>query len=137
MLAINTPGFGWTNISNGNSPTVIDGKYLIEGENLWVYPALFLSSNIPGLHISPEDFDLKYNDLLNKYFSRRERGEQERQELFSAGQSEGRPLKWSIMSLFPNSSFKLHAHANLEVVYVIRGQIHEYRYQVHLGVLLR
>ena len=44
--------------------------------------------------------------------------------------SNGRELKWNIMSIAPNEQFQLHAHPNLELIWVVRGAMHEYRLSV-------
>ena len=44
--------------------------------------------------------------------------------------SNGRVLKWNIMSIAPNVQFQLHAHPNLELIWVVSGAMHEYRLSV-------
>lgn len=43
--------------------------------------------------------------------------------------SQGRRLKWHIMIIKPNVSFKLHAHPNIELILVLNGTMHELRLQ--------
>jgi hypothetical protein len=50
-------------------------------------------------------------------------------EFTSTGRSNGRVMKWHVMHIAPNTSFKLHAHPNIELIYVIRGTVHEIRLQ--------
>lgn len=41
--------------------------------------------------------------------------------------SNNRQLEWSVMSCPPGVQFQLHAHPNIEVIYCIRGSLHEVR----------
>lgn len=50
--------------------------------------------------------------------------------------SNGRELKWNIMSIAPNEQFQLHAHPNLELIWVLGGAMHEYRLSVLLVLIL-
>lgn len=43
------------------------------------------------------------------------------------GLSNERQLRWDIMYIPPNLSFNLHAHPNIEIIWVLSGTIHEYR----------
>ena len=45
--------------------------------------------------------------------------------------SNGRVLKWNIMSIAPDVRFQLHAHPNLELIWVVSGAMHEYRLSVY------
>jgi hypothetical protein len=51
------------------------------------------------------------------------------EEATGTGKSHGRQLRFDLMSILPNLSFSLHAHPNVEAIYVVKGAIHEYRYQ--------
>ena len=61
-------------------------------------------------------------------------------EVIRSGKSNDRNLKWNIMNIFPNVQFQLHAHPNIEVIWVVRGAIHEYRLQVmstvHISIMI-
>lgn len=41
--------------------------------------------------------------------------------------SNQRPLQWSLMDCGPAAQFHLHAHPNIELVYCLRGELHEVR----------
>ena len=51
-------------------------------------------------------------------------------EFLTTGKSNDRHLFWEIMKIAPNTSFSLHAHPNIEMIYVIEGAIYEYRKNV-------
>ena len=49
-------------------------------------------------------------------------------EFFGAGgKSNRRQLQWALMDCAPGCQFNLHAHPNLELVYCIKGELHEIR----------
>ena len=48
-------------------------------------------------------------------------------EFLSTGLSGNRFLRWDVMKIAPNTSFSLHAHPNIELIYVISGTIFEIR----------
>lgn len=45
----------------------------------------------------------------------------------AGGKSNRRRLQWALMDCAPGCQFNLHAHPNLELVYCIKGQLHEIR----------
>ena len=49
------------------------------------------------------------------------------QEFLQTSLSSGRELKWAVMDIAPGTQFKLHAHPNIELIYFIRGALHEIR----------
>ena len=49
------------------------------------------------------------------------------QEFLQTSLSSGRQLQWAVMDIVPGTQFKLHAHPNIELVYFIRGALHEIR----------
>ena len=48
-------------------------------------------------------------------------------QFLSESTSNGRTLEWSVMDCKPGCQFKLHAHPNLELIYCIKGALHEVR----------
>jgi hypothetical protein len=48
-------------------------------------------------------------------------------EFLRTSLSSGRQLHWSVMDCAPGTQFNMHAHPNIEVVYCIRGALHEIR----------
>ncbi|KAJ1458416.1 hypothetical protein M885DRAFT_512828 [Pelagophyceae sp. CCMP2097] len=48
-------------------------------------------------------------------------------ELLKTGRSNSRPVRWSWMTIAPNTAFPIHAHPNVEIIYVAQGTIHEDR----------
>jgi hypothetical protein len=47
----------------------------------------------------------------------------------AGGLSNDRKLQWALMDCAPGCQFHLHAHPNLELVYCIKGELHEIRLQ--------
>jgi hypothetical protein len=47
----------------------------------------------------------------------------------AGGLSNHRKLQWALMDCAPGCQFHLHAHPNLELVYCIKGELHEIRLQ--------
>ena len=135
---ISDPGYGWTTIKRkelvvleegGRAVTDLD---VIEGFPT-NFPAEFirkfcLNSGF-SCRLNSQKFSMAINDVLRSYFSSSP-FEEEYIEFQSSGKSNGRQMKWDIMNIQPNTSFRLHAHPNIEIIYVIQGAIHEYRYEV-------
>lgn len=48
-------------------------------------------------------------------------------ELVSTSRSNKRKLQWSLMDCGPGCQFRLHAHPNIELIYCVRGALHEVR----------
>lgn len=51
-------------------------------------------------------------------------------EFLDTGRSNGRPLKWELMIIAPQTVFSLHAHPNVECIFVAKGAFYEYRREV-------
>lgn len=49
------------------------------------------------------------------------------QLLRSNGLSNDRKLEWALMDCVPGCQFRLHAHPNVELVYCVKGELHEIR----------
>jgi len=93
------------------------------------FPGIFLSRYFPEKHVNVQDFAFRIKDSLAKYFEKTCTND-DLKEFFDTGLSNNRRLRWDIMYIAPNTSFKLHAHPNIELIYVIDGAIHEHRLQV-------
>ena len=157
-----TPGFGWTS----DMPSVSkESRVIIDplgGRTLQVNDIV---EGIPGdlaiqyckdhnieYNMTSLEFSERINIVLDYYFDSippaiKEPGSlflsrdsenlsAELSELRLLGTSNGRSLKWDIMHIKPNTSFRLHAHPNIEIIYVLDGAIYEYRYQVSVQLLL-
>ena len=121
----NRPGFGWT--STGRSVELIRGDEVSKAGFLsshYIYE--FIKSNL-GVEVSDDIYDKIIHNLKQTL------GEAEAKraivELETYGTSNNRPLRYDIMKIRPNNAFPLHAHPNIEIVYVIYGSMHEYRYE--------
>ena len=120
----NKPGFGWT--STGRSVELVRGEDI---SNVGLSPNYiyeFIKSNL-GVEVSDDIYDKIILSLKQTL------GETEAEkaifELQTHGTSNNRPLRYDIMKIRPNNAFPLHAHPNIEIVYVIYGSMHEYRYE--------
>lgn len=78
---------------------------------------LFLNASDAALFLSQSEQVLK--DHLSTY---------ELNELYTQNTSGNLPLKFTIMKIQPNVQFSLHAHPNIEFIFVKSGTMHEYRY---------
>ena len=74
-------------------------------------------------------FDSAVSQVLSSYLSSLHKID-EFDEFCKTGRSNDRQMKWDIMTISANTSFKLHAHPNIEIIYVMQGAIHELRYEV-------
>jgi hypothetical protein len=74
-------------------------------------------------------FNSTVSQVLSSYLSSINKID-EYSEFCSTGRSNDRQMKWDIMTISANTSFKLHAHPNIEIIYVMHGAIHELRYEV-------
>ena len=135
---ISDPGYGWTTVKRkelvvleegGRAVTDLD---VIEGFSS-NFPAEFIRKfcNNSGIscRLNSLKFSMVMNDVLKSYFYSSQ-FEAEYVEFQRTGKSNGREMKWDIMNIQPKTSFRLHAHPNIEIIYVIQGAIHEYRYEV-------
>ena len=117
------PGFGWAK-EKGNvsleqlgDVTINDGKLSFDVKALLkdhfsAYPDLDLSEAL-------QQMERHYEEHAD---------EQTKHEIVSSGgMSNGRQLTWNIMVIDANMRFRLHAHPNIELIYVVEGAMHEYR----------
>lgn len=82
---------------------------LLEKYGYETWDSLVLESNQQH---EEKEYPLLYNDLM---------------ELLRTGKSNQRPLQWTLMDCSPGCQFRLHAHPNMELVYCIKGALHEIR----------
>jgi hypothetical protein len=131
LIGFSKPGFGWT--QEDKNVVIISGHKLID-ENISSSKVIdFVNSNCHKNLIS-ETFWEKFSLAFHNYF--RDESIEFMTELKLYGTSNGRDMKWELMIIPPNKAFKLHAHPNIEVIYVVTGAIHEYRYEVTLLFIL-
>jgi hypothetical protein len=121
------PGFGWVSV-NERKVSIIKGEEF-NSANL-SHPGELINSYIVTETVDKDIFASKIKNALNLFFSNRSEDEFHEFELNSTSNS--RNLQWNIMHIPPNSSFKLHAHPNFELIYCIQGSIHEMRYIVSI-----
>jgi hypothetical protein len=117
------PGFGWT--------TPAPGKVTVHPESHIVDPASF-PGDAPGRLLALVDFACpNINQLVTSALKRHGDGsptfDEELREFLDSGKSNGRTMKWHLMKIAPNVSFSLHAHPNIELIYVFRGTMNELR----------
>lgn len=133
------PGFGWSKMpASSGAVTFMEGsdRALTELE-YDTFPGLY-----PGLLVNrfasefeQEDATLdatKLADIISRkfrcYFASKGLNKQA-DELIESRISNNRPMRWVVMIIKPNSTFKFHAHPNVEFIYVIKGKLFEFRLQ--------
>lgn len=129
------PGFGWANINSRDKVVIAAGSKPFDINDIADgFPARFVQDfcvahGVPYEHMgSSEEFSSRLAAVKDTFFQKIGKVE-DLQELRTTGKSNNRPLKWDIMSIAPNCAFRLHAHPNVEVIYVIAGSIHEFRHR--------
>lgn len=83
-----------------------------------------------GLSIAPqymEKFDKEWKENLHKIF-RESQYEEELENYFTTGLSNGRPLKLQVMILPPGMYCRIHAHPNIEFELTLHGTLQEFRW---------
>jgi hypothetical protein len=134
------PGFGWT--SNTSDVTLIMETLPFEPKIIPGQPVTFpedaiiqkLQKLYPQYPLDPSAFQQAMRDALGAYFTCNLHHQLE--EFLNSGRSNSRALRWDVMNIPPKKSFKLHAHPNIELIYVLAGRLYEYRLQVSLAFLL-
>lgn len=157
MDVLSKPGFGWTTNGKSHKVVLYDKtifvddsydlKYKVESNHLddgnfninnFDDRSNILLSHIPaelmnnelqsiGYHIDPNLFTLALKQSVETYFYSNTILIDDLNEFYRTKRSNDRMLRWNIMDISPNTSFKLHAHQNIEVIYVIKGTMHELR----------
>lgn len=133
------PGFGWATSKRRLVTLDENGRFVTESDMTEGFPSSFPCNFVREFcakksiefPFTNEEFSATIKDVLTSYLSSHNLLE-EYDEFCKTGKSNNRAMKWDIMTITPNTSFKLHAHPNIEIIYVIQGAIHEYRYEVQL-----
>lgn len=117
------PGFGWTTPSQSK---------------VELYPeSVFVEASVPFCEapcrlagaagwVLPTDFELVCETALSHYFNS-PLLQEELREFMTTGESNSRKMRWNLMKIASNTSFRLHAHQNIEVIYVLKGSMCELR----------
>lgn len=97
----------------------IDGKRFEVGESFppTDYLQTFIHSVDPSIEFSGEKFKTQFDSLCDDKFAHAF------QEVKKTGTSCARPISWIILIIEPNKAFKFHAHPNIEVDYVLKGEL--------------
>jgi hypothetical protein len=133
------PGFGWA----AHLPPPSGSVTLMEGGGRAIseiehFPGTFPGElvNLFAKQYSQADAAIEDVEEMAKIIAKKmtnyfeSKGlEKQLQEVFLTRKSNNRILKWEIMIIKPNSTFKFHAHPNIEFIYVVKGTIHELRLQ--------
>lgn len=126
------PGFGWT--SSADKVRLL-GEYRefdLTDASKEIFPGSkgldLLTSQVPSFPSSScPAIQTLLHDTALAYLSSSAPFQSMLEEVMKTGKSNGRGLRWDLMDIPPNRSFRLHAHPNIEVVYVVHGVIHEFR----------
>ena len=129
------PGFGWTNLHNNKDKVIIAQGNTVTAFRKFSDAAFFINEML-GLCLDSLSFETKINNCLNIELGI-ERAKEVIDEMFAKGTSNNRKLKYDLMKILPNTAFKMHAHPNIEIIYVITGALHEFRLQVKSLKLIR
>ena len=120
------PGFGWANNHKDNVIIINGGK--VGMLDNFANAATFINNQL-GVNIDHANFVESIENAMKSVLGDDVYG-QVINEIFSKGTSNNRELKYDLMKIQPNVAFKLHAHPNVEVIYVIKGALYEFRLQV-------
>lgn len=135
--SITKPGHGWTTSKKRLVTLDENGRFITKSDTSEGFSGSFPSDFVRD-HCEKKGICFPYTnrefgstiiEVLRSYFATHNIAD-EFDELMQTGRSNGREMKWDIMTISPNTSFKLHAHPNIEIIYVIDGAIHELRYEV-------
>ena len=129
----NQVGFGWTSppISSSSVSFLIPSQTIVFDTEEDFPSRLFYDSLIQKLPLFPfnyEKFKEIFRAIPEQYFLQNPLYFAHYEQFRSGhGVSNSRQLRWDIMHIPANTAFKLHAHPNIEIIWVICGSIHEYR----------
>lgn len=119
------PGFGWT--SSRSVVEVISGPELqVSRGTIVLDVAHSLNEKSTAKALLNAEQMKWFEQRLQEAMSRLKPHEIE--ELQTTAKSNKRILKWDIMVIPKNTKFSLHAHPNIELIYIVSGTMHEYRY---------
>jgi hypothetical protein len=133
--SLSEPGFGWAIRTKEERVIIEEGRVLslsdVQQGFPLDYPGEFVQEKVIkyGIDHHFPNFHLDINDVFYRYFASRNILN-EYEEFLATGKSNGREMKWDMMLVQPNTSFRLHAHPNIELIYVIQGAMHEFRFKV-------
>jgi hypothetical protein len=114
---LSIPGFGWASLPVEKVKLSKDGFFFRDD-----------STNKKLLELlEPTLPSSIYDEVISKLKSGVSKADFD-EVLSTQGQSRGRKLRFDVMHIMANLSFSLHAHPNVEAIYVIKGAIHEFRY---------
>jgi hypothetical protein len=91
------------------------------------YPAQLLLKEASVDVGDGEAFASKWATAVGHLFDAKPHGRAEWEEFLNGGLSNGRAMRWDLMTIAPKQSFPLHAHANIEAIYVAKGTLLELR----------
>lgn len=124
MDASSVPGFGWTTPSRSKVDLYPESYPVDVGDG---FPGSAAEKLLSAVGADTSGINALIMETAKEYFAKSETLFGELQEFLDTALSNGRPMKWHVMKIAPNTSFKLHAHQNIEVIYVIRGTMNEVR----------
>lgn len=117
------PGFGWTTPARGKVELHPQSHEVPLGE----FPGTAPQAMLDLIQLGQSEFSRHMMDALKQHGAKVPLFVEEANEFMRTGTSNGRRMKWHLMRIAPNTSFKLHAHPNIELIYVIRGTMNEVR----------
>ena len=88
------------------------------------YPAMFLAEAAGVATCQPSAFAENWRKGVERLFAA-QGASSELDEFMASGMSNGRSMSWCLMEVAAGQSFGLHAHANIEAIYVAAGCLHE------------
>ena len=122
------PGFGWTNLHNNKDKVIIAHGNSVNSLGNFSNAASFINE-ILGTCFDCKSIETKIKNCLIIELGT-EMAKEVIDEMFAAGTSNNRKLKYDLMKILPKTAFKMHAHPNIEIIYIISGVLHEFRLQV-------
>jgi hypothetical protein len=124
------PGLGWA--STARRVALHPMTILIDSEfgrfpGNGVAAAELVNLALPGAMMSAEILAEATMKALTGFFDSSPMLAEELEEFLTLRTSNERILRWNIMKIAPNASFRLHAHQNIELICVLEGAMNEVR----------